>query len=334
MAESRRRAAGAGPTVSPIPATGVVPATGGVLIGGNTATPQPTVTTVAASMDGFGKHCPDAAAAAAAPTGGVLAVSGKNLVPDQFCNARSAALLRSAETFAKLQGVDVASVQAECSRIADSMQAHRLGLLTAEPDVTIDKISAEFKTAGVGDEQIPQAISNFTVCLGVGYANDRADVVVSAALGLVGLGETGYGELVAGGLALGAGTEKNSQKAVAWLDYTAAEIEAGALPVSQDAGVERAAILRLVSAELVGGTGDSGGKVVLASNNTPTPVIETAVITPPVVEDEPETRSNGCACDRRRGHGRRHDRATGGRRARPDRRPQEGCAGVLRRREG
>ena len=158
--------------------------------------------------------------------------------------------------------------------------------------------------------------------------------MISAALGLVGLGETGYGELVAGGLALGAGTEKNSQKAVAWLDYTAAEIEAGALPVSQDAGVERAAILRLVSAELVGGTGDAGGKVVLASNNTPTPVIETAVITPPVVEEEPGTRSSGCACDRRRGHGRRHDRATGGRRARPDRRPQEGCAGVLRRREG
>ena len=279
---------GAGPTVSPIPATGVAPATGGVLIGGNTATPQPTVTTVAASMDGFGKHCPDAATAAA-PTGGVLAVSGKNLVPDQFCNARSAALLRSAETFAKLQGVDVASVQAECSRIADSMQAHRLGLLTAEPEAAIEKISAEFKTAGVGDEQKPQAISNFTVCLGVGYANDRADVVISAALGLVGLGEAGYGELVAGALALGAGTEKNNQKAVAWLDYTAAEIEAGALPVSQDAGIERAAILRLVSTELVGGTSDSGGKVVLASNNTPTPVIETAVITPPVVEEEPET---------------------------------------------
>ena len=40
--------------------------------------------------------------------------------------------------------------------------------------------------------------------------------------------------------------------------------------MSQDAGVERAAILRLVSAELVGGTaGDSGGKVVLASNTHP-----------------------------------------------------------------
>ena len=74
--------------------------------------------------------------------------------------------------------------------------------------------------------------------------------MVSAALGLVGLGETGYGELVAGGLALGVGTEKNAQKAVAWLDYTATEIEAGAPPVSQDAGVERAAILRLVSTEL------------------------------------------------------------------------------------
>ena len=153
-------------------------------------------------------------------------------MPDQFCNARSAALLRSAETFTKLQGVDVTQVQAECSRIAESMQAHRLGLLTAEPDATIDKIAAEFKTAGVGEEQTPQAISNFTVCLGVGYANDQAEVVISAALGLVGLGETGYGELVAGGLALGAGTEKNSQKAVAWLDYTAAEIEAGAAGVA------------------------------------------------------------------------------------------------------
>jgi hypothetical protein len=91
-------------------------------------------------------------------------------------------------------------------------------------------------------------------------------VIASAALGLTALGEAGYGELLGASLALGAGVDQNRERAAMWLDYAAEEIEDGAEPVLAEAGVARASILRLISAELQSGKA-GGGEIVLASND-------------------------------------------------------------------
>ncbi|MYZ50439.1 peptidoglycan-binding domain-containing protein, partial [Propylenella binzhouense] len=239
--------------------------------------PEP-LQVAAAPGDGFRIHCPDisGSAAAAVPAGLTLTGTG-SLVPEQFCRARTAAFVDSAGAFSGLGEAERGHVQSACAQMTDAMRPRLTQLATSAPAAFVQAIGAEF--AGFTEAQKDQAAGNFNVCIGVGYAADRGDMVASAALGLVALGDTGYGEIVAAALALGAGMPGNGAKAIEWLDYTADEIEAGAEPVQSDTGVERASILRLMADQIGGpkmvtaaGRSDAPGLTPVAAKLEPAPV--------------------------------------------------------------
>jgi S1-C subfamily serine protease len=132
-------------------------------------------------------------------------------------------------------------------RFAESKRKDIEALQTATPEAIVTRLSAE---APRNQQQNDIAIGNAKVCLGFGYAEDKPEMSLGSALFLLGLGQTGYAELIGGDFAVGVGLPKNLDRAAAWLDYAAAELDAGRPSAVKGIGSQRAKVLRQVSDQL------------------------------------------------------------------------------------
>ena len=102
----------------------------------------------------------------------------------------------------------------------------------------------------VPEDGIELAVAHAQICLGVGYADDRPDVALAAALDLISLGETGFGELIAAHFALGAGVKRNVERAILWLELAATEVKGGVSPAADFEAACRWRVLRQMADEL------------------------------------------------------------------------------------
>ncbi len=171
------------------------------------------------------------------------------LIPDQFCVARSHVLAASAEAYkamTKKSHVTAERVRTECLRFAESKQAELDRMRNDPPAAFADKLIKKNTKTAARDT----AVASSKICLGFGYADDNPQVVLASALTLMGLGETAYAELVGADFALGIGVDKDVPRAATWLNYAAAEIDAGAKPVVATDGRARSKVLHLVAQEL------------------------------------------------------------------------------------
>jgi peptidoglycan hydrolase-like protein with peptidoglycan-binding domain len=193
----------------------------------------------------FGPVCPDNPVQNTATLPTVRTASALRLTPGQFCSARAAALVDASNALTRTGATDIVSARAECATFAQGMKAQVVAASAMPANAMGQRLKKQF-AATTAD----QALDNMKVCLGIGYADEQPDLVLAAALGIVGLGEGGYGELIAGVFGIGAPRYDARQRAGEWLDYAAEQIEKGATAVVADLGAERAGILRLAGKEM------------------------------------------------------------------------------------
>lgn len=179
----------------------------------------------------------------------LAAATEGSFAKEQFCVGRQALLVESSETLAGLGQVDIQAVRQECRRIAESMSPKIAMLATDTPAALSAKLTKEF--AGAAAQRM-SVITNFKVCLGVGYVEDAPEVILAASLGLVGNGLGGYGEAIAGVLGIGKEPYSRPAKSAEWLDFSAQQVEKGSPPVKTELGPERSNILRSTAEHLRG----------------------------------------------------------------------------------
>ena len=170
---------------------------------------------------------------------------------DEFCFARSQAMDDGSAIFKRLaeqaKTITAEVVRTECTRFAESKRKDIAALAKDEPAAVVARLS---KGISKNQQKNQIAIDNAKVCLGFGYTEDKPEVYLGSALFLLGLGQTGYAELVAGDFAVGAGVSKDLGKAVAWLNYAASELEAGKPSAVKGISVQRAKVLQQLSEQL------------------------------------------------------------------------------------
>ena len=193
----------------------------------------------------FRSVCREDADSEAAASPAVLTAGSLKLTPDQFCVGRAAALADASETLSKSGQSDVAQVRAGCRTFADGMKSNVSALLTT-PAVTIaQRLQKEY-----GSAKGEAAANNYKICLGIGYADDQPDMVLASSLGLVGIGQAGYAELIGGVMGAGVSPWDQRPRSAEWLDFSAAQIEKGAPSVVRDLGADRAGVLKLAAKEM------------------------------------------------------------------------------------
>jgi peptidoglycan hydrolase-like protein with peptidoglycan-binding domain/S1-C subfamily serine protease len=210
--------------------------------GGSTAT-------AVAEAPGFRSVCRETVAASTFSMG--IPGAGSTDRPEQFCLVRAQAIEEGNGIFKKLAArvktITPELVRAECARFAESKRQEIAALHSDEPGAITAQLAKAMPT---NTRQREIAIGNAKVCLGFGYSDDAPEVALGSTLFLLGLGETGYAELIAGHFAHGVGAPKDILKAVAWLEFTAHELESGKMAVVKGNLAERAKLLRQVSANL------------------------------------------------------------------------------------
>jgi len=195
----------------------------------------------------FATVCRDDAAAVPASTPAIQTLGSLRLTPDQFCVARSAALAEASDVLVASGQNDIAAVRSGCDSFADGMKP-RVAAAATDPAATLQQALRKDFAKTPADTSAP----NFKICLGIGYAEDRPDLILASSFGLIGIGEIGYGELVGGVLGVGLPPYDQKTRAAEWLDLTATQIEKGARSIVGEFGQDRAGILRLEAKELRG----------------------------------------------------------------------------------
>lgn len=238
---------------------------GGAAAGAATAIGSQVVAQTAPNAQVF---LASACASGGAPaTSGVVLIGGQpqSVLPDQFCRARNAAISEAARMITPEMGRDVERLRQEC-RSATEQMAGFSNAAASEPinSLTV-RLVREFQPVRQ-QNAVEAAVGAYKVCLGLGYQEDRADMVLASGLGLVGLGLGGHAEVIGAVLAQ-AGDAQRTRQAAEWLDYAAGSIEKGAASLDPALGSERATVLRVASRQLrSGGTAPNlSGQVELSN---------------------------------------------------------------------
>lgn len=174
------------------------------------------------------------------------------LLPDQYCRARNVAIADASKLITPVMAQDFERMRGECKSATEQMAAYS-GAATTEPVATLSaRLIKDFQPLKA-QNAVESAVTAYKICLGVGYQEDRADMVLASGLGLVGLGHGGHGEVVAAVLSQGANAAQLTKQAGDWLDYAAGAIEKGAPSLDPTLGADRATILRLASRQMKAG---------------------------------------------------------------------------------
>ncbi|MCU9848634.1 peptidoglycan-binding protein [Defluviimonas sp. WL0024] len=147
---------------------------------------------------------------------------------EQFCLVRSFAIAEGEEMAARVPGVTMSEVAAQCAGFAPAMKTH-VASVSLE---TADRVIADVRDFALSTGMAPaQLAATAKICLSVGYSGDDMDVAVASNLILAALGEAAYGELLGHHLSQGFGAARRADLAFDWYDMaiTAADLT-GAAP--------------------------------------------------------------------------------------------------------
>lgn len=202
---------------------------------------------------------------------GVVMIGGQpqSVLPDQFCRARNAAISEAARIITPEMGRDMERLRSECRTATEQMASYSTAAVTEPVNTITVRLVREFQPVRQ-QNAVEAAVGAYKVCLGLGYQEDRADMVLASGLGLVGLGLGGHAEAVGAVLAQ-TGDAQRIRQGADWLDYAASSIEKGAVSLDPALGSERATVLRVASRQLrSGGTAaNANGQIELANTVQP-----------------------------------------------------------------
>jgi peptidoglycan hydrolase-like protein with peptidoglycan-binding domain len=183
------------------------------------------------------------------------ATTNQSVLSDQFCVARVHVMQEAAKAFdaraVDQPGLGRETIRRDCASMAAATQS-ALATLPSQDSVDLATRLTQDNTIRAG-ALLERAVGNATICLGVAYAEDRADLALASALMLISLGQTGYAELIGAHLALGHGVERNRSRASEWFTLAAQEVAGGVSPVvksDKSEGACRPRILQIMSREL------------------------------------------------------------------------------------
>ena len=173
-----------------------------------------------------------------------LCLSGlqPNSIEAQFCNLRAYAIDEGDRLAASVQGTTRADIQAQCVAFAPTLQPYVSTVSIAEAGAAKSELQSWARTSGTSAASL-EGIAK--VCLGVGYSTDNSDVALASIMTLVGLGNSGYEELLAYHLALGFGFagKENTDRGAQWLDDVSLAYAGGQSAITGEAGVARATMV-------------------------------------------------------------------------------------------
>lgn len=136
------------------------------------------------------------------------------ILMEQFCLARLFAIAAAEELVRAQWG----GFGPEVARTCDALTAAMAGVLTGLDRVNMTAISRSAEGVVHSAAAAPgDLIGTGKVCLGAGYAANRSDTVLAAAVLLHALGEQSYGEYVGHHLLQGVGVRENPALAAGWL---------------------------------------------------------------------------------------------------------------------
>lgn len=235
---------------------------------------------VEASMAGF---C-NKANLVSASNGGMISVASlpqadpTQALSEQFCLARTYAIDEGEKLSSSVQGVSLADMQAQCAAFAPSMRDYVAAMVAKRPDEATSDLQTFVIQTGMPPQQLA---ANSKICLGIGYRTDSADIALASALVLVGLGEAGYGEMLAHHMAQGFGAPKRLDRAADWYDHTVTALDAGAQRVVAPGMADRPMILRAAATRL------RGGQASAAPPSQPAAVVPSFGMPAPVTPAQP-----------------------------------------------
>ncbi len=172
-----------------------------------------------------------------------LCISGiqPNSVEAQFCNLRAYAIDEGDRLAASVQGTTRADIQAQCVAFAPTLEPYVNTVSLADAGAAKSELQSWVSTSGASAASL-EGIAK--VCLGVGYSTDNSDVALASIMTLVGLGQSGYEELLAYHLALGFGFEgkENINLGAQWLDNASLAFASGQESITGESGAMRATV--------------------------------------------------------------------------------------------
>jgi len=172
-----------------------------------------------------------------------LCISGiqPNSVEAQFCNLRAYAIDEGDALAASVQGTTRADIQAQCVAFAPTLQPYVSTVSLADAGAAKSELQSWVSTSGASAASL-EGIAK--VCLGIGYSTDNSDVALASVMTLVGLGQSGYEELLAYHLALGFGFDGkgNTNRGAQWLDNASLAFASGQESLTGESGAMRATV--------------------------------------------------------------------------------------------
>ncbi len=172
-----------------------------------------------------------------------LCISGiqPNSVEAQFCNLRAYAIDEGDQLASSVQGTTRADIQAQCVSFAPTLQPYISTVSLADAGAAKSELQSWVSTSGASAASL-EGIAK--VCLGVGYSTDDSGVALASIMTLVGLGQSGYEELLAYHLALGFGFDgkANTDRGAQWLDTASLAFASGQQSLTGESGAVRATV--------------------------------------------------------------------------------------------
>lgn len=161
---------------------------------------------------------------------------------EQFCLTRTNAMAEASNAMAGITGISNAQFVQQCTGLGDYMRAEIDKLGTTTPAAMQTDTARRLQGSGRSEAELR---GSGVICLGVGYREDRADIVLGAALVMLSIDEPAYGEVIAHHLRGGFGLDPNPTRAEAWMERTLSRLEAGATPAFlPNQSADRVALLR------------------------------------------------------------------------------------------
>ncbi|NOR62202.1 MAG: hypothetical protein GQ535_06885 [Rhodobacteraceae bacterium] len=172
-----------------------------------------------------------------------LCISGiqPNSVEAQFCNLRAYAIDEGDALASSVQGTTRADIQAQCIAFAPTLNPYVSTVSLADAGAAKTELQSWVSTSGASAASL-EGIAK--VCLGIGYSTDNSDVALASIMTLVGLGQSGYEELLAYHLALGFGFDGkvNTNRGAQWLDNASLAFASGQESLTGESGAMRATV--------------------------------------------------------------------------------------------
>ncbi|MEO0388376.1 MAG: peptidoglycan-binding domain-containing protein [Pseudomonadota bacterium] len=261
------------PAITPTPAPIIVQQTPQIQQAGVVPVPQAPVTQVvtpapqqaaataaiaapAAALPVFGQsdtpasmasHC-NRISVLTTSNGGLTAVSEVSdtafALSEQFCLARSFAVLNGEAEAARVGVTDLAKIDAQCEAFAPAMQPMVSSLSLSPRDAVLGEVMDFIRTSGLAPAQL---VSTGTICLSSGYRTDTPDIAIGSALILTAVGELAYAEVLGHHLSEGFGATARPDLAQPWYQMAVTGLENGATQAFAPGQDGRVQLLRVAA---------------------------------------------------------------------------------------